>query len=233
MKKIRFSLLLLPLLLAACGKPFPIEDALYAEYKAIACKIPTGQVTPEILARQLEINALFEEKLMSDGQPSAEWAAKHALKFAEAVDLKNCDGVQATIQAPSGKTATAELAAVATEVAAVTSNAALSRFDGIWHFSAEKSRQANPTDDEMTATVVNAALMGVEAATADSAGMKIQNGRVQDGTSHCTLEPAATPDAPVTCVNNLDRTVYAKFSINGRGDLLMAMDQINLVLEKR
>ena len=53
MKKIRFSLLLLPLLLAACGKPFPIEDALYAEYKAIACKIPTGQVTPEILARQL------------------------------------------------------------------------------------------------------------------------------------------------------------------------------------
>lgn len=233
MKKIRLSILLLPVVLAACSKPFPIEDALYAEYKAIACKIPTGGVTPEILARQLEINRLFEEKLMADGQPSAEWAAKHALKFAEAVDLKTCDGVQATIQAPSGNAATPGLPAMPAEVAALTGSAALRKFDGVWHFSTEKSRQANPTDDEMAATVVNAALMGVEVATSGSAGMKIQNGHLQDGTSHCTLEPAATPDAPVNCVNNLDRSIYAKLSINERGDLVMATEQINLVLEKR
>jgi len=100
--KIKYAFLIMPLFLISCGKPFPIEDALYAEYKAIVCKIPSGEVTPELVMRQLEINKLFEEKLKQGGQPSADWITTHAKKLQDVLDTKTCvAATSAVIPAPS------------------------------------------------------------------------------------------------------------------------------------
>jgi hypothetical protein len=76
--------------LTACGKPFPIEDELYAEYKVIACKIPSGRVTPKDLKRQAELNKIFEEKISNNGKPDANWLLTHSEKLQNVLDLSTC-----------------------------------------------------------------------------------------------------------------------------------------------
>ncbi len=213
-------------LLVACSKPFPIEDSLYAEYKAIACKIPTGGMTPELLARQMELNKIFEERLMKNGTPEVDWVKTHSLKLAEVMNLKTCSTAsQTAIQAPGN---------LGGSGTAVPSTGLLAKFDGVWHFNAEKTRAANVSNDEIVKAIVEGSIIAVTVQTANSAGMKIQNGHVQDGTARCTLEPAAgQADKPVNCVNQADRSIVGKYSVSAGGDLIVNTEGITLVFEKR
>jgi hypothetical protein len=213
-------------LLFACGKPFPIDDALYAEYKAIVCKVPIGQVTPDILARQLEINKIFDDSLMLNGSPNADWIAEHSLKLSEAMNLENCSTAgQATIQ-PAGNVV---------ETGARVSNASpLEKFNSVWHFNPDKTLAANESDDENTMAGVKGIVMGLEIVNANSAGMKIQNGHVQDGDSYCTLEESSIQaDGSVSCVNQQDRTIVGIFSISPVGDLIVKVSGFNQIFEKK
>lgn len=227
MRSLKFGLLSVPFFLMACSKPFPIEDALYAEYKAIVCQIPTGQVTPGLLARQLELNKIFEDRLKKEGAPSADWIQKHSLKLAETLDLKTCgNATQAPIQAPSSA------APVAAPVAGLSGP--MSQFDGVWHFNPDKSRAANAGADEMTRAILDGTLLGLTVQNANSAGMKIQGGQVQDGTTRCTLEAAGSgANAAANCVNPVDRSIVAELSLMGSGDLQFKTMGLNIVFEKR
>jgi hypothetical protein len=213
-------------LLGACSKPFPIEDALYAEYTAIVCKIPTGGMTPEILARQMELNKIFEDRLMKNGTPDVDWVKTHSLKLAEVMSLKTCSTAsQTAIQA------TGNLGGGGTAVPTIGSQA---KFDGVWHFNEEKSRAANVSNDEIVKAVVEGSIMAATIQTANSAGMKIQNGLVQDGTTRCTLEAASSQaDKPVNCVNQANRSIVGEFSVSAGGDLIVNTQGIKLAFEKR
>lgn len=76
--------------LVACGDSYPIEQALYDEYKVLVCKVGVPQQTPQDIARALELTALFQAKLFKKGPPPVEWALKHASKLAEIMDTNNC-----------------------------------------------------------------------------------------------------------------------------------------------
>jgi hypothetical protein len=218
------SLACLTLFLSACSKPFPIEDSIYDEYKAIACKIPTGQVTPEILSRQIELNGIFEKRLKVDGSPNSDWIQIHAKKFAAALDLKTCDSVKTQINSPSTDVVSGSVKA---------SN--VSRFDGVWFFNEKKSREANTTSDDMEKAIIDGTMTGVAIATLNSAGMKIQSGRVQDGDTYCTLEAGgADISVPVDCVDQRDRSISGKYSLVPSGELqVITLNKINLIFDKR
>jgi hypothetical protein len=212
------------LILAACGKPFPISQDLYTEYQGIVCKISTGGLTPQDIVRQTELNAIFQKKLTEGGQPSADWVATHAKKLGEVMDVKNC-----------GKLAAGSSTAAAAPAAA-SGDPKLAKFDGIWMFSGEKSKAANAEGDEMQKGIAQGIIMGLEIQLASSAGVKIEGGRVQDGEGRCTFE--GEPDAKgfVSCVAQSDRSVYAKFAIDPKGDLVasnMGGMSFPLVFEKK
>ncbi len=222
--KTKLLLASVTLLLAACGKPFPISQDLYDEYQGIVCKISTGGLTAQDIVRQTQLNAIFQQKLTEGGQPSADWVATHAKKLGEVMDVKNC-----------GKLA-ANAGAGASPATAAGTDPAFAKFDGIWMFSGEKTKAANADGDEMQKTVAQATVMALEIKLANSAGMKIEGGRVQDGEGRCTFEGAPDAKGVVSCVDPTDRSVYGKFGIDPKGDLVatgMGGAGVALVFEKK
>ncbi len=227
--KTKLLLASVTLILAACGKPFPVSQDLYDEYQGIVCKISTGGLTPQDIVRQTQLNAIFQQKLTEGGQPSADWVATHAKKLGEVMDVKNCGKLAA-----GSSTSTAPAAPAAPAAANVDSK--LAKFDGIWMFSGDKSKAANAEGDEMQKGIAQGIILGLEIRLANSAGMKIEGGRVQDGEGRCTFE--GEPDAKgfVSCVSQSDRSVYAKFAIDPKGDLVatsMSGMSFPLVFEKK
>jgi hypothetical protein len=221
--------LLIPIVILGCSKPFPIDDAIYAEYKAIACKIPTGQVTPEILARQLELNKIFEERLKSDGSPNSSWVAIHATKFAAALDMKTCDASSVEIKAPTSNSSVPQQIS------------GQNNFDGVWHFNLTKSKAANQVaDDEITKTVVETTLSVFDIEASNSAGIKIQNGFVQDGATRCNLEDSHKKvelNVSVNCVDQSDRSISAKYTLVKSNELMISTAnsgaKVNFIFEKK
>lgn len=210
------------LALVACSKPFPVPQELYTEYQGIVCKIASGGLTPADLTRQMQLNAMFQQKLQEGGAPSADWVATHAGKLAQVMDVKNCDKVSAS-STPGG-------------TAAGTTDTGFAKFDGTWMFSAEKTKAANTEGDEMQKALVQGTITGLEIRLAKSAGMKVEGGRVQDGEGRCTFEGAPDAKGFTTCVVPSDRSIYGKFMVDGQGDLVASSFAglgVSLVFEKR
>lgn len=221
--KTKLLLASVTLMLAACGKPFPISQDLYDEYQGIVCKISTGGLTPQDIVRQTQLNAIFQQKLTEGGPPSADWVATHAKKLGEVMDVKNC-----------GKLAAASTPAAAS--AQVAADPALAKFDGIWMFSGDKTKAANAEGDEIQKGIAQGLILGLEVRLANSAGMKIESGRVQDGESRCSFEGGPDAKGFVSCVDASDRSIYGKFAIDPKGDLVvtsMGSVGIPLVFEKK
>lgn len=225
--KIKLLAVTFALALSACGKPFPISQNLYDEYQGIVCKISTGGLTPQDLARQIQLNGIFQEMLQKDGATNPDWVAQHSKKLSEVLDPKNCSKLGG-----AGTSTTTAGAAPAPTAA----DSALAKFDGIWMFSGEKSKAANADGDEMQKGIAQGIILGLEIRLANSAGMKIERGQVQDGEGRCAFEGGPDAKGFISCVSPSDRSVYAKFAIDPKGDLVatsMGGMGFPLVFEKK
>lgn len=96
----------------------------------------------------------------------------------------------------------------------------LNKFEGVWHFSLDKSKAANANLAEMEKAAIDGLLLGVAINTSNSAGLKITGGQLQDGNNFCTLDTQSDKDGLFSCINQSDRSIYGKFSMSSSGDLL-------------
>jgi hypothetical protein len=223
----KLALLFSPLFISACGKPFPFEDALYDEYKTIVCAAMAGNGNIEMLNRQLELNKIFDDGLAAYGTPTAKLVKKHSEKLVEAMRTDNCEtAVKTTIKAPSNN---------APITASLPSANPLAKFDSIWHFNAEKTLAANKSDNEIDNAILDGTVMGLSIRYSNSAGIRIQNGIVQDADDRCTLEASSSQaQGTVNCVNQRDRTISGTFDLSDDGDLIVTdFMGVNRIYEKR
>lgn len=220
--KTKLLLASVTLILAACGKPFPVSQDLYDEYQGIVCKISTGGLTPQDIVRQTQLNAIFQQKLTEGGQPSADWVATHAKKLGEVMDVKNCGKLAANAGSGSAPTAAAD--------------PALTKFEGIWIFSADKSKAVNTEGDDMSKARAQVAILAMEMGQANSAGLKIEGGRLQDGDTRCSIEGGADAKGLFNCVDPANRSVTSKLTVDAKGDLILSdagTNPLTLVFEKK
>lgn len=115
-----------------------------------------------------------------------------------------------------------------------TENKTEEQINGVWTIDIEKSKAlcANQGDETSIAICsggVDAAVIGLM----NSDGVLIQGGILQDGPNLCSLEIRNESNFKYSCINQIDRSIYARVNPNQDGTLTFGAGIINLILKKK
>lgn len=141
------------------------------------------------------------------------------------------------VDGSAGKPAEISDAKIATEPPAPAPKP-YEKLNGVWIFSIKKSQDLldSRNIDEIEKAVISSALASAALATSDSAGMKIVNGGLQDGSVFCQIEEVSDADGFSNCVLQSNRIIHSKIKLDSTGHLIMktvGSPQIVLVWERK
>lgn len=141
------------------------------------------------------------------------------------------------IDGSAGKPAEITEAKTATEPLAPSSKP-YEKLNGVWVFSMKKSQDFLDSQNigEIEKAVISSALASAALATSTSAGMKIVNGHLQDGSDFCQIEEVSDADGFLTCVFQSNRAIHSRIKLDSTGHLIMktaGSPQIVFVWERK
>jgi uncharacterized integral membrane protein len=124
------------------------------------------------------------------------------------------------------------------ETQTVISNNAQNKTDiqmsGVWTIDVEKSKAlCAEQGDETSTAICSGGVDGAVLALMNSDGILIQGNVLQDGPNLCGLEVRNEGNFKYSCINQVDRSIYARVNPNKDGTLTFGAGMINLILKKK
>lgn len=222
-----FAIIGISTLITACGNVSdPAPKTLWEEKLSLWCNESKWSDADRVRFAELTLKIL--PGYYKTGELNSPW------KSPEMMELYNKNNVKYHVDNCKSTSNSQSSSSTSPATQAVVILDPLAKFDGLWHFNEGKSRAANASADDMTRAIIDATLLGLTLESANSAGMKIQSGQVQDGSTRCTLEATGNAaNAPVNCVKSVDRSIAAQLSILETGDLQFKTSGMNIIFEKK
>ena len=105
---------------------------------------------------------------------------------------------------------------------------------GVWIINEEKSKaECNKIEDESSKIICTGGVNGAVLGSINSDGVLIENNTMQDGPNVCNLEVRNEQGYKYSCINQLDRTIYARLKVNQDGTLSFGVSMLNLILDRK
>jgi hypothetical protein len=121
-----------------------------------------------------------------------------------------------------------------TVISSSAGNKIESQISGVWVIDVEKSKAlCADQGDETSVAICSGGVDGAVLALMNSDGILIQGNVLQDGPNLCGLEVRNEGNFKYSCINQVDRSIYARVNPNKDGTLTFGAGIINLILKKK
>lgn len=109
-----------------------------------------------------------------------------------------------------------------------------SELNGVWIINEEKSKAlCDEVEDATLKFVCQNSVNSAVISTANSDGILIENAILQDGPNVCNIATRNEAGFQYSCVNPLDRSIYARINLNTDKTITMGLNFVSLILMKK